>query len=438
MVDRRDTATRRTSAVLGGLLAVAITAAALAGAALHVPKSPGEDAAQSSLRTSRTMVCASTPTKSSLVSGSVEGAVKRTDATSKVPAMVRAEAGAATTAYATQTARGANWFTAQECAEPSAEQWFVGAGGSGLHSSTLQLTNIRSGKAIVDVEVLGADGPVEAPGLRGITVGRTPVSLDISKVAPALDDLVIRVNAIRGLVAANVTDVYTPGATAKTTTEWLPGTAEPDTTLTLGGLGEAGTWTMMVFNSGDDSAVVDVEYVGDDGAFAPTGLEPVTAAPGKLTEVELPKPDGPAVQGIRLSADQPLVAGVRSRVAKDVLHAQRLTPTGLQAVSAVPEKSGADLRFINPDPEGSAKVTARILDEKKKELDVVTGEIGPGAALKLTSSALSKGPARIIVVETSQPILGWVELRPSGSLRATLPLRSAVGEVNVPAVRAGS
>ena len=59
---------------------------------------------------------------------------------------------------------------ATSCDPPSPEQWFTGVGASAEHGSVLELTNPDRGPAVADVTVLGPDGPVDVPAMRGVTV----------------------------------------------------------------------------------------------------------------------------------------------------------------------------------------------------------------------------------------------------------------------------
>jgi hypothetical protein len=88
----------------------------------------------------------------------------------------------------------------------------------------LTLSNPRANQAVLDIDVYGTGGPVDSPGLHGITVpaGGAKV-VDLAKVAPAVGELAVNVVASRGLVAISAADRFAPGVVGKAVQEWLPG-----------------------------------------------------------------------------------------------------------------------------------------------------------------------------------------------------------------------
>jgi hypothetical protein len=73
--------------------------------------------------------------------------------------------------------------------------------------------------------------------------------------------------------------------------------------------------------------VVEVRVAGRSGTFAPTGLEPVTVAPGAVETVDLGDalPRREAV-GLRLRSRVPVVASARTLVSGDGAYAVPVTP----------------------------------------------------------------------------------------------------------------
>ena len=56
------------------------------------------------------------------------------------------------------------------CRQPASDQWFTGVGAGAGHSSVLELVNPDAGPAVVDGTLIGEDGVVDAPELRGVAV----------------------------------------------------------------------------------------------------------------------------------------------------------------------------------------------------------------------------------------------------------------------------
>ena len=85
------------------------------------------------------------------------------------------------------------------CSTPQPEQWFTGVGAGPEHSSVLELVNPDGGPAVADVTVLGPDGPLDVPALRGVTVpgGRT-MRFDLADIVPNRDELALQVLVSRG------------------------------------------------------------------------------------------------------------------------------------------------------------------------------------------------------------------------------------------------
>ena len=146
--------------------------------------------------------------------------------------------------------------------------------------------------------MLGPDGAVESPGLRGITIpSGSNRSLKLSEVAPSQGILSIHVQASRGLVEAalddHVLDVLDPAA--KPIAEWVPDAIGPTRHVVLSGLPKPGALksgsgpsagpsngqdTLVLANPGNRGAVAKIRLSTREGAFTPKGLQPATVPPG--------------------------------------------------------------------------------------------------------------------------------------------------------------
>lgn len=448
----------RTAASSRGLVPVLamvlLTGLCLAWAGTHNTHRTPPLRALSSEQVSRSMSCVTGLPDGRAVLGTLAGSVSASGAvkdgvakisTAGPPLVIRAVQDSSADAYASQSAGARGWYAAQPCPGPAAQRWFVGAGGSQLHSSMLTLANGRSGEAIVDIAVWGRDGKVAAPGLRGVSVGKTPVSLDLAKVAPSTGELALSVTAVKGLVSASLVDTRSASAALKPVVEFLPSQAEPATDLVLGGLGAGpgatkSRRTLLLFNAADASAVVKVELIGARGSFASTGLSSVSVPPEQVVSVPVATADFADVLGVRITSPQPVVAGLRSELGPgaggDAVLASPLGELGDQAVLGVPRRADAVLRLFNPTGKAMRSLGVRLLDSRGRVLEQVSVSLAPGAGQQLAPKSLRRR-ARMVVLTGGGAARAVLEVRAPGGA-AALPFTSATGGTRVPAVYPGS
>ncbi len=243
------------------------------------------------------------------------------------PLTVTATGEATRGVYATRAKNVGSGMTA--CSSPRASWWFVGAGASPEHFSRLELFNPRSGPAIVDVAVLGPDGAVESPGLRGITIpSGGNRSLKLSEVAPSQGNLSIHVQASRGLVEAGA---RRPRARRPATRRQARRGVDPrrertDPTRRPQRSAQArraeirerpekragpttAQDTLVLANPGNRGAVAKIRLSTKDGAFTPKGLQPATMPPESVVAIPLGDFVSNANTSVLVDADQPIGAG---------------------------------------------------------------------------------------------------------------------------------
>jgi hypothetical protein len=345
--------------------------------------------------------------------------------------VLRGEDSAAPGLVASRSGSGA----AVECASPASELWFTGVGAGAERRSELTLVNPDGGPAVADVTVLGEDGPVEVPALRGLTVrgGRT-VSVPLADAVPRRDLLTLGVRVTRGRLAASVVDRYDELGGEAGTVDWLPGRSAPATTDYLLGLGGAGgDRSLVVANPGPDEARVTVRVVTGRSEFVPAGLEELVVPPGSTVVTGLGQAfrgrTGRGAVGLRLDSDRPLTSGLRTVTEGD----------GSWTVGADPVVSRA-ATTLAPGPKrlvlaGASRVTAVTVvtrDAQGREVGEERVELAPGQAAR---TALP-GEARSLDLRLDGvPVRAAVESGPPGL--AVRPLTELVVEREVPAVRPG-
>ncbi len=335
------------------------------------------------------------------------------------------------------------------CSSPRASWWFVGAGASPGHFSRLELVNPRSGPAIVDVTVLGPDGAVESPGLRGISIkSGASRALKLSEFAPAAGNLTIHVTSSRGLVLASVDDhvldVLDPGA--KAVAEWVPAQAAPTEHLVLSGLPKPGALepasaapgspsatakdTLVLTNPGNREAVAEIRLSTKDGAFAPRGLQPATVPPQSVVAVPLGDVVSNPNTTVLVDADQPIVAGYVVPGKVDLVHAVPAVPWTGPAAAALPDGGGLRTLMLTAADEGTTVTVSQYgsKGKKREQAETVVPDQST-VALRLDPEASS-----VVVTSADGKVSGSVLVN-RRDLRSALPLTPVLAALRVPAVR---
>ena len=298
------------------------------------------------------------------------------------------------------------------CLEPRTSWWFTGAGagkGPAPHSSRIILVNSRPGVAIVNLDVFGPRGRVEAPEARGISVASgAEVVVDLARVAPAKGDLAVQVSTTRGLVVAAMSeDLVDPSGT--TTSVWLPASAAPATSNTILGLpgfaaGDRAeeNLALVVANPGDREAVVRVSVTNANGSFAPDGLAAVRVPAGSTRTVDATSAMGADGLGLLLSSQGPVAASLRVT-----------TPTALVGVPSGTAYPGAAGLVLDPT------VTAQLalLAPRDPALAEVTVVGTDGKVLFERRVRLSKGAVSVLELPAKP---GTVVVSATGEVVATV------------------
>lgn len=232
--------------------------------------------------------------------------------------------------------------SAGECVSPVGERWFAAIGAGGDHTSGLELVNPDTGPAVADVTLWSTDGELEEVESRGLTIpGERSTTLEIEDLAPHRSDLTMRVSVARGRVAAMVDDSYR-FESAPPTSDWVPATGGPATTLVVPALPRrAGERTLVLANPGDSEARVTLQVAGADSTFSPTGIPEVRVPAGRVVVTDLTASLRDAVRNedaaLVVESNTPVVGSVRSVVAGDLVHSPAVTGgTGVTAAVVPP------------------------------------------------------------------------------------------------------
>lgn len=423
---------RGRSAVLG-LMVVALTAGmfALAGTTPKGIGAPVDQVARVALD-QRTFVCAGNLPGSTVTQGSVTGGPGPTQPLTD-PLVINADRKDAASAYAAQSASAAHWTAWLPCPEAHARWWFVGAGGAVTHDTVLSITNPRSGAAVLDVTVYGPNGPVDAPGIKGIIIpAGGHRDLDLAKSAPANGELAVKVVARRGLVAISAADQYSPRQVGKTVREWVPGQSLPATRTNLVGLpAKPSGATLVVVNPGQAEAIARVEVIGATGTFAPGKVPSLTVAPGSVTTLPLSSVfDGTAV-AIRVSSDKRVTATIRTTQGGDVAYATGVSP--IRGVTAFAVPAGTQRQLALSSLGSAGTVTMTTYDAAGKVLATTVQKVPAGTTVGLPLAARVRSVQ--LSSDAATTVAGLFAVDPHGVSAAGVS--PALRSIRLPVVRPG-
>ena len=192
------------------------------------------------------------------------------------------------------------------CAEPGSDLWFIGPGQqNGGSQVQVDLMNVDSTAASVDVSVINDGGQVQAGGNNGITVPpHQTVTESLSSVARGSSVLAIEVHTSIGRVAADVS------AESHGVTGWLPGTAAPSTRLVIPGVPPSGsTAGLFLADPGPSTAKVTVTAITPQGHISPFGSQSVDL-PGQSASYVALSPLGGTTAALQISSNVPVAASV--------------------------------------------------------------------------------------------------------------------------------
>jgi hypothetical protein len=332
------------------------------------------------------------------------------------PVVLQAEGELAAGLVAGRSGDGA----ATSCDLPSPEQWFTGVGASAEHGSVLELTNPDRGPAVADVTVLGPDGPVDVPAMRGVTVpgGRT-VRFDLPEVVPDRADLSLRVVVSRGRLGAHVVDLVDELGRGTRSRDWLPPQAAPATTSYLLGLGgKPGDRVLAVANPGTDEVRVAVKVVTQESEFAPAGLEELRVPPGATGTVDLTgvlrSKAARGATGLRLDSSLPVTASLRTLASGDLSHAVATAPLTGRAALVLPR---GPARLVLAGAGNAGVVTYTLRDERGREVARERVRVGPAVSPRIK---LAAGATQLDVVVERTTVAAALEVGPPGL--AVIPL----------------
>jgi hypothetical protein len=433
-VDR--TASSGRAAVLGAMV-VGLTAAVLtlAGTTPRGIGAPVETFERVALD-ERTFICPGGIADSTAVHGSVDEGLADSAPITELPLRFDQDKSVALSSFAGQQARTANSLAWLPCPEPHARWWFVGAGASSvIHDTVLSVSNPRAGVAVLDIEVYGPKGPVEAPGLTGVTVAPGGNrEIDLAKVAPAAGDLAVHVVARRGLVTIGAADRFAPGVVGKTVREWLPGQSLPSNSITLAGLPAKPTSaSLVVVNPSNVEAIVAIEVIGASGTFAPKDNPTMTIAPQSVATLPIRSVFDGDPLAVRVKSARRVTATIRSLTDDDVSFATGVRPVSGSTAFAVPTTPSGAAQLVLSSVTTKTAVTVEAFDRLGRP---ILDRVVTVPAVTSVGTRLPRG-TRYVRLTARDPVAVAGFTLADGSGVATAGVLPAIRSVRLPAVRPG-
>jgi hypothetical protein len=190
------------------------------------------------------------------------------------------------------------------CEGTSADTWFVGGATTAGVATQLMLVNPYDDDALVDVELYGKGGRIEAPGAEGILVeGRERRVVDLAELAPDESALALHVLAREGRISPAVRDARVHGETPWGV-DWVPRAGRPSSVVDLPGVAPGnGRRVLYVAAPGEDNAEFSVQLTLSDGQVVPTGYDLETVLAGRVVALDMTKAIAGRSTSIRVQAE---------------------------------------------------------------------------------------------------------------------------------------
>jgi hypothetical protein len=206
------------------------------------------------------------------------------------------------------------------CVAPGTDFWFIGTSAANTRQANLYLTNGEDTPAQVDVILFGPNGQLDAPSGRGRTVAAhqqaDPLLLS-SLVTGSPQVVAVHVVVHTGRLAAALSDLETKNGTDPMGVDWVPASAAPARQVVLPGIPpDATSLQLQVLAPGEQDANVTLRMIGKSGTFTPTVRNTqngtATAPAARLVSFDLSGITHNEESALLLTADQPILAGVRA------------------------------------------------------------------------------------------------------------------------------
>ena len=285
----------------------------------------------------------------------------------------------------------------------------------------------------MDLRFYGAGGRVVVPGSPGLVVeARSIRSVSLTSLVRTDGPLGVLVQSSQGRVSAVAKRTRSDGRTP-IGADWQVPASAPSTTVVIPGVPEGvGSRELVVTNPTERRASVQVQVLGLQGPYAPSGAEVVELAPESTGTLDLVTGLAGESGTVKLISDQPVTGAVistseRASAQPDLAVQSAAGPLIRTGVSALATTRAGDSELIlSNSGTVDTQVSFEVLSYDGVSLrtdDVLLGPDGT-ATRRLTSPA----PSYVVVrVPDGSSVVGTVVLtQPEGDIAglATVPLVS--------------
>ncbi|MFF9687460.1 DUF5719 family protein [Streptomyces sp. NPDC014623] len=286
-------------------------------------------------------------------------------------------------------AGGARGLLGVSCTAPDTDFWFPGASTGATRQDYVHLTNPDDTAAVADIELYGAEGPLESTAGEGITVpARSSVPMLISTLTgEAAENVTVHVTTRTGRVGAVVS-----AAEDEVGSDWLAASADPAGTQILPGIpADATSVRLVAFAPGEADADVRIQLLGKTGPLAPAGNATLHIKSQMTASVDLKDVTRGEPGSLRLSpadgSTTPVVAALRvvrgTGAKQEVAFIPATGPVGERASVADNRAKGSVLSLTAPGETAQVKVTASAGSEGG-EAAVKTYTVKGGTTVEVT------------------------------------------------------
>jgi len=315
---------------------------------------------------------------------------------------------------------------------------------NGAAQIQLDMMNIDSLAASVDVSVITDAGQAQAANDNGITVPpHQTVTESLSSMASGSSVVAIEVHTSVGRVAADVSESSSHGGTAS----WLPSAATPSTRLVIPGVPPSGgTAGLFLAVPGTTSAKVNVVAITPQASYRPFGAQLVDLPGESATYVPL-TPLGGTAAALEITSNVPVAAGVlvpgsgagaftaaTAPITEQAVIAGNTSGSGLTASVVLSAPAGAArvrLTEIAPASAGGASVSGSQVVSVRAGHSLVAPVTAPRGARRGSAFAVVITP-----LAGSGPLYAArVETQGQDTIVSIIPAASALTTISLPPAR---
>lgn len=225
--------------------------------------------------------------------------------------------------------RSGSWAGGTICSDPAASQWFVGGSADITARGKLILVNSGLSESITDVFIWSGASPATT---KVVSVKANSFeSIGLDSLAPGESSLVIRVVSRSGRLNAFVVDERGKGLRTLGGDLVSPGLA-PSKQIYIPAIPlqpkvkNAPAQQLRLLAPGDADANVSVEIISGDGRFTPVGFDDITVKKGQVMNFPLSPTVSSSVYGLRITSDEPIVAGAFANIGRDFVWSSSVPP----------------------------------------------------------------------------------------------------------------